>query len=650
MDASFGDIFTVQYPMTMKRRKWTGLRGIMDKIPWITTSFLCYHLRVSRSRTVRGSIFLSVSPLLVCVLIAFSLILYDYASSVARERFADTLTSLSKSMMTNLDAQVSEMNRLSLTLIYSQVFQSLYARHLALPRSPASASGRIAKLENTEALIEIGDTVLGPNQSAPQVNIFDFRGEMIGAGYYSRLIERDVTREPWYLKVMQAGGNRVILPPRMDPLLEETSVIVKDKRYVSLLRTFQDALFSTKGIVEVEQYCDTLFSELDLLTGPSASIFVFDGAGNQLYPYDVPPADVPALLQIADLAKRRPIVSGIPPGKREPQIFAAAVSRDTGWTLLIGEPSAGLAASVLQYAVRIALLTLGAIACSLGASYFIARRVTVPIKALHAEIETLDLGNLDKATERTHKPGLGEIDELRLAFHDMRLKLNESIQEAVSLRAHEKEAQLVALQSQLNPHFLHNILQTIAIMAEEGSTAAIQGLILNLARVLRYVSSTESTTATLGTEIEYAESYLAAMRARFGGSLEYVIDVPGAVREVVVPRLILQPFVENCFKYGTSIRPPWRIELRGGLSNGRWMMEILDNGPGFTAETLERISGKLADRRHTGNGLSPMSISGMGILNSYERLRLAFGEGIVFEIANRPEGGARIAMGAGFNG
>lgn len=216
------------------------------------------------------------------------------------------------------------------------------------------------------------------------------------------------------------------------------------------------------------------------------------------------------------------------------------------------------------------------------------------------------------------------------AFHVMRLKLNESIRETVALRAHEKQAQLVALQSQLNPHFLHNMLQTIGIMAEEGSSADIQDLILNMARVLRYVSSTEGTTATLGTEMEYAESYLAAMRARFGGSLEYVIDVPRAMREIVVPRLILQPFIENCFKYGTSTRPPWRIELRGGCTDGRWMIEILDSGPGFERGTLARISERLVAREGAGNGLSPMSISGMGILNSYERLRLAFGQWIVF--------------------
>jgi two-component system sensor histidine kinase YesM len=591
-----------------------------------------------------------VSLLLVFVLIAFSLVVYEYASTVARKRFADTLTSLSSSLLKNLDAQVAEMNRLSLTLIYSQLFQSLYARHLALSRSPPSASQRISKLENTEALIEISETVLGPNQSAPQVYIYDLQGEMIGAGYYSRLIERNVRTEPWYPAVMKAGGTRVILPPHMDPLLEEASVIVKDKRYVSLLRTFQDALFSTQGIVEVEQYCDALFGELDLLAGSSASIFVFDGDGNQLYPYSGPPADIPALRLLADQAERRPVVTGILPGKREQQIFAAAVSRDTGWTLLIGEQAAGLTASVLQYALWISLLALAAIACSLAASYFIARRVTVPLKALHEEIEALDLGNLEAAHEGTHRSDLGEIDELRMAFHDMRLKLNESIREAVLLRAHEKEAQLVALQSQLNPHFYHNVLQTIAIMAEEESPAAIQDLIRNLTQVLRYVSSTEGTTATLGTEMEYAESYLAAMQARFGGSLEYVVDVPDAVREVVVPRLILQPFIENCFKYGTSTRPPWRIELRGSCADGRWMVEILDNGPGFSAATMERIDERLAARRRSADGLSPMSISGMGILNSYERLRLAFGEGTVFEIANRPDGGARIALGAELDG
>ena len=425
---------------------------------------------------------------------------------------------------------------------------------------------------------------------------------------------------------------------------------MKDKRYVSLIRTFQDALLSTRGIVEVEQYCDALFGELDLLSGTSESVALFDPDWNQLYPYDGTTVDPAFFHALAARAVTGPVVTGVLPGTHEHRIFAVTTSKDTGWTLLIGAPSGGLAASVLQYAARIALLALIAITCSLGASYFIARRVTVPIKALHAEIESLHLGNLEEVGVGSHKPDLGEIDELRLAFRDMRWKLNESLQEAVSLRAQEKEAQLVALQSQINPHFIHNMLQTIGIMAEEGSSPAIQELILNLARVLRYISSTDGTTATLGTEMEYAESYLAAMRARFGGSLEYRIDVSPDMRQIVVPRLILQPFIENCFKYATSVRPPWSIALCGACVDGRWSIEILDNGPGFSAETLQRISQRIAARQREGNGRSGMSISGMGIINSYERLKLAFGDTFVFDVGNRPGGGARIAIGAGLHG
>jgi two-component system, sensor histidine kinase YesM len=230
----------------------------------------------------------------------------------------------------------------------------------------------------------------------------------------------------------------------------------------------------------------------------------------------------------------------------------------------------------------------------------------------------------------------------------MRLKLNESIREAVSLRAHEKDAQLVALQAQLNPHFIHNALQTIAIIAEDGDNAGLQDLIANLAGILRYVSSTDGTTATLGTEVEYTKSYLAAMQARFGESLEYTIVLPEAIREIVVPRLILQPFIENCFKYATADRPPWRFEVRGSSGDGGWTVEVLDNGPGFTPATLARLGSMLEDTAGGEGGLPGMSISGMGILNSFERLKLTFGASARFDIANRPEGGARIAMGVDY--
>jgi two-component system sensor histidine kinase YesM len=609
-----------------------------------------YIAHVARYRSVRESIFLSVSLLLTGVLLVFSLFIYDYASAVARERFSETLISLSRSLMSNLDAQIGEMDRLSLSLIYSRVFRGLYAKHQSLPRDPRSVGERIARLENAENLIEIVDTILGPNQSAPQINVYDPRGETIGAGFYSRLIERDASREAWYSLVIAADGGRVISPPHLDPLLEETSVIVKGKRYMSLIRSFKDPLLSTSGIVEVEQYCDAIFGGLEMIAGRDSAAYVIDAEGRRLYPYEGAGAGDADLLALARRARTRRTVTGVFPGERKERIIAAATSEESGWTLLLGEPAAGLTSSIFQYAVRIAVLAAGAILLSLAASYFIARRVTVPLKALHAEIEALDIENLRATGSVPHAPALGEIDELRLAFRDMRHKLDESIKEAVSLREHERRAQLVALQSQLNPHFLHNMLQTIAIMAEESTPSAVQKLIQDMTKVLRYASSSEGATATLWTEIDYAESYLAAMRARFGEGLSYRIELPESMREIEVPRLILQPLIENCFKHGTTGRPPWRIEVRGSVAGGRWTVEVLDDGPGFSEEALERFEARFRERRGTEDGLVPLSISGMGLLSSRERLRLTFGEEAEFEAGNRPGGGARVAIGGPIHG
>jgi len=594
---------------------------------------------VVRSRTIRANLFLWVSVLLVSVLLAFFWVVYDYGSSVARDRFSEALTSLSRSVVANIDAQVGEMNRLSLTLIYSQVFRELYAQHLALPRSPSTVGQRITKLENTEALIEIADTILGPNQSAPQVNIFDLQGSMVGAGYYSRHIERDVKDEPWFPEVMARRGDRLLLPPHGDPLQEQTSVVVKGKSYISLIRSFQDPLLSIEGVVEVKQYCDALFAELEQL---DAAVFVLEGE-RVLYPYGAQELTDHEQKALVAFARTPGIATGNLPRTSEPQIFATATSRETGWTLVLGEPSAGLSTNTLQYASRIAFLTLGAILCSLVASYFLARRLTVPLQALHGEIEALELHNLDESLERPQGTNPGEIDALRVAFRQMRLKLNESVDEAVTLRAHERRAELVALQSQLNPHFLHNMLQTIAIMAEEGHREALQSLITNLSKVLRYVASTEGTS-TLGTEVEWAENYLSAMGARFGDGLQFTIDVPRSLDEMVVPRLILQPFLENCFKYATQTRPPWRIGVRGEHTPGRWAIEITDNGMGFTDEALARVSQRMADARAQG-GLTPMSISGMGVLHSAERLRLTFGDAAFVVLDNLPTGGARVVLG-----
>lgn len=131
--------------------------------------------------------------------------------------------------------------------------------------------------------------------------------------------------------------------------------------------------------------------------------------------------------------------------------------------------------------------------------------------------------------------GLDELEEREAAFHGMRAKLRQFMDEALEARAHEMKSTLLALQSQMDPHFVYNMLTTIGIMAEE---------------------------------VECARRYMACMKVRSRESLSYAIDVPRGIMGVRVPKLIVQPIIDNTITYGLSGRPPWNVQISGAGGPG----------------------------------------------------------------------------------
>jgi two-component system sensor histidine kinase YesM len=277
-----------------------------------------------------------------------------------------------------------------------------------------------------------------------------------------------------------------------------------------------------------------------------------------------------------------------------------------------------------------------------------AARITVPLGRIHDALRGLDWDALSRGGDERLASDVGELEELEAAFNGMRVKLRQTMDEALEARAHETKATLLALQSQMDPHFVYNMLTTIGIMAEEGMTREIAESIQNMTHLLRYISSGKSTVVTLGDEIEYARRYLACMKTRFRESLSYGIDVPGSLLGVRVPKLIIQPIIENTIKYGLAARPPWRIGITGSGDSAagvrRWTISVTDNGPGFPEEKLRDLRSRMSSRKASTADAS-LSISGMGLLSISTRLAIFYGSEAVFSAANRPEGGAVVTIG-----
>jgi len=117
-----------------------------------------------------------------------------------------------------------------------------------------------------------------------------------------------------------------------------------------------------------------------------------------------------------------------------------------------------------------------------------------------------------------------------------------------------------------------------------------------------------------------------------------------------VPKLIIQPLVENCIKYGLNTEPPWKIRITGRLLSENWVVSVTDSGSGFAPEKLDEIRHKLSNSDINSTNLPEVSHGGMGLVNIYIRMKLYYGDSTIFDLKNVPEGGAVITIGGSKKG
>jgi len=182
---------------------------------------------------------------------------------------------------------------------------------------------------------------------------------------------------------------------------------------------------------------------------------------------------------------------------------------------------------------------------------------------------------------------------------------------------------LEALEGQLRPHFLFNTLNTISSVMYE-DVALADALVTRLADLLRHtLTRPAGTEVALSEEIETLELYLSIMRARFAERLTVAVEIDGALRGARVPPLVLQPLVENAIRHGDpGPGAKASIVIRGSRENGRLVLQVEDDGPGFHGPVTE----------------------GMGLGATSRRLRELYGSGAGVKLENRREGGARVSL------
>lgn len=267
-------------------------------------------------------------------------------------------------------------------------------------------------------------------------------------------------------------------------------------------------------------------------------------------------------------------------------------------------------------------------------SFKLSKRFSDPIKKIISQVEDLDTDNFRKVETEIY-----ELDFLAETIAKLHENLDDSIRQIVDLKAAELQSKMLALQAQMQPHFLYNVLTTVSAIAEENGVYTASNMCKSLTNMLRYISTEKEDGVTVFEEIKHLNNYVDIMKERFLDAT-INIDVPLELMDKYVPKLIIQPIVENSFKH--SDKSNLEIHVKGFIVPNGFYFDIYDNGVGFQEGDIELVKRKCKEITEMNNELS---INGMGIPNIYLRLKMFFKEGLIFEMKNDSFGACvRIGM------
>lgn len=291
---------------------------------------------------------------------------------------------------------------------------------------------------------------------------------------------------------------------------------------------------------------------------------------------------------------------------------------------------------ILKYA---ALLLLLCVIVVVVFSTIISLKSTAPLIELQTLMGKVSGDELDVAAGYR---GVDEIGVLCEQFNQMTARLNTLIKDNYqakiresNLETLEKEAQISALQQQINPHFLYNTLETIKWMAYEKGARDICDMVTALGKFFRGSISKQNGLISFEQEIEHLKTYLYIQEIRYCGKFDVIWKVSPEVLQKKTVKLILQPLVENAILHGMEeMESGGHIILRMREEDGHILCVVEDNGSGMTPERLR----ELTDSLHT----ESKGTGSIGVSNVYRRLHLYFGEDFSFQIESKPGEGTRI--------
>ncbi|MEI6387862.1 MAG: histidine kinase [Spirochaetota bacterium] len=559
--------------------------------------------------------------------LALSFLLDGYLRADFRSQQGYRVTKMAE----QLDAVLDGMNRQSMSIFASQRIRDIM---LAIPRDDHTNYFMIHPAIRYEVL----DLLLTYSALKPlrgRTCLVSDQGDLLDL---SNLQDTLAFTKP-ELSVITAlrekalgGEPKVLLPPGPELWSARQGTVI------SFVRRLQDT-DQHYGWLEINVQVES-FGWIWEAQGKAASarIGLYDRAGSLLYAnFEGAPASIAALHDGQKLSS----------GSATFQSDLA----NAEWRLAYFADSKSLDLLATQTRTILALILLSAFALTAFFSWLALSRITRPVRTLTEEVRGITGGISGLMPEFSPQDPRApeEIVILTAAFQDLLHSLGREHEERLRLQGLEMSARMAALQAQLNPHFVFNTLTCIAAYGRKGDGTAVQRMCKDLSSMLRYALQNPSEPANLEEELDQAEGYLLLMDKRYSPYLEYKVERCRGLADIQVPRLLLQPIIENCFVHGfADSRGPRQVWIKAGIKGPNWEVSVRDSGKGIGADRapglLEEFHAAVAQESQSVFDRD-FSRGKLGLLSTFARLRALYGEEAVFSLDSPPGNGLIVRIG-----
>ena len=592
-----------------------------------------------KPRKLQNKLFLYIllPPLIVVAI--FALFFLRYNSNILISREQNVLQTLNFTLMNETEQQIKDMDTVSSNM-------NFYNRKTSFLPSVLDFS---VVSDEGQAFLDVVQMTNGLDLKASQVNVYDFYGHVIRSGIITKDDTCSVDDEKWLDKAETLHGKKFLSAPY--ETRKYSSGASNSGWYLSLYRASLDGHNRVIGGIEVVKSCRILFRDISAYLSKNstqADIFIFDSDGTLIYPYnaDGHQKDISQTYYQTLSATDDGYGIGTDPESGIKYQYARKTSTYSGWTYVTLQKNSVILRPVYQMLKVLLTISCLMVLFSILLSLYLTHNMVKPVKHLKHVIQRLRLENLGEEKLDHYNASYEELDELYKEFQKMSESLQQSLAELEAAQKLELRSRVIALQVQMNPHFYYNTLSCISILAENGQNKEVTKLCQTLSRIMRYITNTGIAIVTVADEIHYIEEYMYCMKVRYQESLNYQIDILPEIMEEKIPKLIIQPLVENSIKYGTDCLPPWKITVTSFRDASMWYIRVADSGNGFREDVLDDLNERIAAiNQNLNHNLTDLKIGGLGMINVYIRWKIYCGDDIIFDFGNTEDGHAYVIIG-----